>query len=376
MKYNKNIGAFLKETAASLGFALPPALAVGACTDFGAAGGIMTAVVSLLFSRRISFPGFLLIYLSFTAVAFTGTFGAALSGLVAGVIVIFSEKLLKKYGGIKIPDSVAGGLMLGTAFSLTALFTTHYFGIGASGRTVIEIIGDYVSRGFHANWRGVLYGTITMVIMITFPRAFKKTGKWLNAALLSLIVTSFMTYLLNPSYMPTAINEIGAYSPSDIFRFPAFEGFRASFLPFCFINAVAIALVIISAMRSSESRSCNSAGAGNIISSVFGGVAFAPGKDTPECGFPARITAIAVIIILYFCGMAERIPIHSLAVVIIVGAWQWVDWHRIATGFREKKYGIILFIVSAASVSLVWPSAVITAIFIAALIINRKKQTS
>ena len=88
--------------------------------------------------------------------------------------------LSKKFKNYKLNTAVKSALSLSLAFSVTALLTTHYFGIGAEGFTVIEILKTYRSLGFHPNWRGVFYGTITLFCMITYPFKFKKANKYLQ----------------------------------------------------------------------------------------------------------------------------------------------------------------------------------------------------
>ena len=59
---------------------------------------------------------------------------------------------------------------------MTILQTNNYFGINATGVSAVDMLLSYRSFGFHANWRTVLYGTIVLVLMITYPRKFKKAS--------------------------------------------------------------------------------------------------------------------------------------------------------------------------------------------------------
>ena len=56
------------------------------------------------------------------------------------------ELLNKKFKSYKIDPAIKGALYLSLAFSVTALLTTHYFGIGAEGFTVIEILKTCMER--------------------------------------------------------------------------------------------------------------------------------------------------------------------------------------------------------------------------------------
>ena len=66
--------------------------------------------------------------------------------VIGGALFYFAFS--KKFKEATIHPAVFGGLSLGLAFSVTALLTTHYFGIGAEGFTVIEILKTYRSLGF------------------------------------------------------------------------------------------------------------------------------------------------------------------------------------------------------------------------------------
>ena len=62
---------------------------------------------------------------------------------------------------------------------MTILQTNNYFGINATGVSAVDMLLSYRSFGFHANWRTVLYGTIVLVLMITYRVNLKSfTGKY------------------------------------------------------------------------------------------------------------------------------------------------------------------------------------------------------
>ncbi len=233
---------------------------------------------------------------------------------------------------------VAVAIMLASAISVTVLDTTHYFGIGATGNIVGEMIDSYLSLGFHPNWRDVLYGTIVLVIMVTYPRKFKKADGVVRAPFIGLVFTLILNYFLNPSDMITAINEVGAYSfaPSTLL-FPAFRGglslvgLISSGIALFVINAYAVSL------EKGNSLEYTVSGGANILGSFFGGafVPFCPRthKSISFSGIPA---AILTVIILVLCkDYVARIPVAACAVILIVGAWQSVKWGDIKKAFID-----------------------------------------
>ena len=125
--------------------------------------------------------------------------------LLAGAALYFllSIPALKKTDGFfglsSLPLSCRLGVSAGLAFSVTALLTTYYFGIGATGATVLEMLKNYRYLGFHPNWRGVFYGTITLFAMITYPFKFKKLSQYLPAEVVSLFIPFALNVVLNPN---------------------------------------------------------------------------------------------------------------------------------------------------------------------------------
>lgn len=248
----------------------------------------------------------------------------------------------------------AAGITVMLAFCATALFTTDYFGIGASGTTVSEILRSYRYLGFHPNWRGVLYGTITLVIMITYPRAFKKLKERLPAPAVAAAVPYILNLFLNPDPNTTYINE-----PASLYDGLGFTiAFSVTGAAYAFSGALAAAL-ILQIYRNGEKAL------------VFG----APKLHNIRCesgktGFSAvavyAVITLAAVFILK--PVFVRIPAHSLAVVLIAAAWQSVDWKNIAAAFRKGfipwlfvvlTFGCIFVLDAAAAVLLAFLISVI-----------------
>ena len=250
---------------------LPFSLSAAIFTGLNFYGVLLIAAVLLFYILKTTDKKIMPAFSVFLIIMFVsesmGTVATYISLAIAGVVSVsfffFCERF--KIGS----NAVTAGFSLATALTVTVLLTTHYFGIGARGINVREMIASYLSLGFHPNWRGVLYGTVVMVIMITFPRKFKKFCSVVKAPFIAIVVTLVLNFFLNPSYMVTAINEIGNF---------ASESFTPSF-----------------------------------ALDIFG-----------------------------------RIPVHSLAVVMIVGAWESVKWGEIKKAF-SSPVSIICFAVTVIS---------------------------
>lgn len=256
------------KTISLLTAVIPFSLSAAVFTGTGFYGMLLIAVAFLIYvlkaSDKKNMPAFsvflVLLFISQRAGETSVYLAIAVAGAVSGLYFYFSDNFKIR------SNAVTSGFSLATALTVTVLLTTHYFGIGASGTDVREMIASYLSLGFHPNWRGVLYGTVVMVIMITFPRKFKKFCSVIKAPFIALAVTLILNCFLNPPYMVTAINEIGNF---------AFESVTPSF-----------------------------------ALDIFG-----------------------------------RIPVHSLAVVMIVGAWESVKWGDIKKAF-SSPVSIICFAVT------------------------------
>lgn len=242
---------------------------------------------------------------------------------------------------------IAAGITLILAFCATALFTTDYFGIGATGSTVYEILRSYRYLGFHANWRGVLYGTITLVIMITYPRAFKTLKSYLPAPAVALGVPYVLNLFLNPNSATTYINEpIALYN-----GLPSFSTFSVAGIFYALLGGLAFSLIL------------------QIYKEKDGGLFYGAPKlhtilyERADFSFYSAFLYSFMMLAAAFLlkPIFLRIPIHSLAVVLIVAAWQSVEWKGIGKAFKNGfipwflvvfTFGLILVFNAALSIVL------------------------
>lgn len=311
------------------------------CSGIGIAGGMIACaaaclLVSVKKTRLIMpvFTSYLIVTQTFKEYgASTAAAAIGLSGVLL-ILVALTGFDFKKV----VFKPVAIAIMLASAISVTVLDTTHYFGIGATGNTVGEMIDSYLSLGFHPNWRGILYGTIVMVIMITYPRKFKKADGIVRAPLIGLAAALILNFFLNPADMITAIDEVGVYSFStDKLLFPAFSdgfsfiGLLSSGLALFVINAYSVSL------EKGNSLEFAVAGGVNVLGSFVSGafIPFCPRthRNISLSGIPAAVVTVAVLVLCR--DYVARIPVAACAVVLIVGAWQSVRWGDIKKSFID-----------------------------------------
>ncbi|MGN0547715.1 MAG: hypothetical protein ACI4I3_10315 [Acutalibacteraceae bacterium] len=352
--FNKNnINSYLNNTVLILTTVFPLALSMGVCSSIGAFAGIFFSIIASIFADepKMKMP----IYTAFLIISYTfngfGLSTLSLSIVISGLLLIICSFFCKKLK-IALYSPFTSAVMLATALTVTVLFTTDYFGIGADGNTVTEMLASYRSLGFHPNWRGVLYGTIVMVIMITFPRKFKKFCKTVNASFIALALTLILNLFLNPPFMKTAINEIGASSlsiSSSIILPNLFEFGKPDILA-AVLSGIAMVIPCLFILMSNNAEKKDYI-AGGVSNCIFG---FSCSMPVPTLNkkkkLASGITAATIIALFFMFGssLIERIPVHSCAVVLIVGAWQSISGLKLKNTF-SNAVSIICFVLCLAS---------------------------
>lgn len=320
----------------------PFSLAVGACSGFGLVGGAVSAVVCLVFGAVCGcafFPTWLALLPVFL-LAFR--FGAGCAGtavLLGGAFTCLLSFMPRAARERMTHPAVRTGFLIAAAFVTTALQTTNYFGIGAVGGTVREIIADYVSLGFHANWRGVLYGTIAMVLLITYPRKFKTLRKKIAPAFVVLLIVFPLHLLLVPHAEGSPINEIGRMNLAAAADGMFLRGaFTKEAIPLILCSALSLALLTDSALSDARLRQLSGV---RLCAGFFGA---APcDTDGEKRGRLSALTAAAVTAALYLLPGMSRFPVHALAVILIVTAWQSVPWGGVRRAFSSVRGALLFF---------------------------------
>lgn len=283
------------------------------------------------------------------------------SVIVGGLTFLALSKKFKNY---KINTAITSALKLSLAFSVTALLTTHYFGIGAEGFTVIEILKTYRSLGFHPNWRGVFYGTITLFCMITYPFKFRKANKYLPAECFSLLLPLVLNLILNPQENYTPINELSRnfdfITKSDLsFFLPSFST-EFDFSMQSYVNAFQSAFSVgaLLLLFNSKNKRADSTGVASVLNGIPGGF---PVRNYKIRGYSLTSAIVSVFLIVYSCFFLDdilmRIPLHSAAVVLIVNAWKQVPFGDLAKSFKNG-------VLSTATIFILFITSIATNIFI------------
>ena len=319
--------------------------------------GILAIVYKLDYSVPL-FPVIFSFMLTLCAAKETGLAGAVVAPVLGGLIALLLCKVRPVKNALD-KGAFIPAMMVAVALAATVLVTTDYFGIGADGKTVIDMLKNYRSLGFHPNWRGILYGTITMVIMITYPRKFKKAGKTVSALFVALIATYLLNFALVPkgAVLTFEVNrpvfEIASFKTID---FSSLAGVKPVILTLIYAAAQSLAFILAGNDSPAGRETIYPLVAEVIVPAMFGftipGRIEKSGRETVKGLICAALLAATMLLTKCFSGL----PVPTAAVIIIVAAWQALDKSRFK-GIFARKVNIPLFVGTIALSLLVNPAA-------------------
>lgn len=356
-----------------IGFGLTAAALIGsycvcACAALGQ--GLLSVLlccavcvfVSLKLKNGVYAPDAFLLLPMFYIFSVLSPVSACISVLSGAFVFIGLRKILKDR---KIPDAVITGAVLSLAVGVTILLTNHYFGIGATGETPFEMLKSFRSLGFHPNFRGLLYGTITLFTMITYPFKFRKLNKYIPAEFITVLIPFILNLFLNPQKELTTINEAEFLSVTETLKNASlyFTEFSASEIPLIIKNALALGVILFGYSSFNNSSDNNSMFIANALS---GGLSGLPVRRFSVRGYGkiSAVTAFAVTVVsvLIFPNLFSRLPMHCVGSMLIVSAWQSVPYKSLAGVFRKKDV-ISIFIFALCTVPFI-SSDIFTAVIV------------
>ena len=259
--------------------------------------------------------------------------------MVGGVLIYcLLSKIIKRNDRTK---SIIAWITLILALVATVILTNQYFGIGASGSTAIEMLKSYRSLGFHPHFRGLLYGTITLFAMITYPFKFRKLNKILPAEFMTLLVPLILNLFLNPNRELTTVNEAGAlffgHHP-----YPTPLGASMS------LESTSIAPILLGCLYlgfvlflRSDAKDVSRNALVNLTASLL---SFSPVRQFNITSY-SRLSAIVTIFVsgvvfFLFPDVLSRIPMHCVGALLIVSAWQQVPYKNLSLLFKKSDKGV------------------------------------
>lgn len=346
------------------------ALSVGACTGYGIVSVNITAILGAVIFRIDSntnlMPIITFAMISIFALNKIGLPLSLISFAAGGLIALLCDTFTKAKSVVKSPAFMASA-SLATAITTTVLITTDYFGIGATGYTVIKMLKSYLSLGFHPNWRTILYGTIVMVIMITFPRKFKKGMKIVSASFIAVVFCYLLNFILIPKGTVSPIITL----PTPEFKLDSFTsiGNINGINAISIIYAITIALATACCYLMAQSEKKISKNIYSIISPLLLGYAI-PCEETHDKTelVYGIISGVLIAITMAVTKCFATLPLSCCAVLLIVTAWQQLDKENTKATFK-KPLSIVVFIITVIiSVIINIPVGLVIAFILSAII--------
>lgn len=327
------------------GFGLTAAGSIGLyclCLSAALNQGVFVALIGIILFTVFSIekdyiytPSPLFAVIFFFLLQFNSFAGAVISLALGGYICLILNKLTK---GKKLPDFVSGGCFIGLALCATILFTNTYFGIGASGFTPLEMLESYRSLGFHPDFRGLLYGTITLFTMITYPFKFRKLKNIIPAEFITVAIPFVLNLILNPNSEHTTTNE---YSMVD-FNSNMFDYTDISVVWGLISTGIATGFILYALLQNHQ------------VNKQYGFFAVQP---TIPCGTrhykiiaPLVTIIISTAIILLCPSLISRLPLPCAGAMLIVSAWQQTSFKPLSATLKQKSvFKLLLLILCSAS---------------------------
>ncbi len=248
----------------------------------------------------------------------------SVTSIIFGAVLFAVFK--KRFSGISVSKAVIKTLKIALALCATVLFTNLYFGIGSQGNTPVQMLKSYISLGFHPHFTGLLTGTITLFMMITYPFKFKKLNKYLPAEFISLAVPFAINILLNPEKEMTTVNEAHFFRPllsTDFLRLFSYDGNLQGLIFKTVIGGLLFAFCFFIIFYEHPEKKALRLAFPQITAAVF---SFLPVNSKKSHSVALHVSIISAVLCFAACvclpSLLCRIPLHSVGALLIVSSWQ------------------------------------------------------
>ncbi|MGF7142920.1 SulP family sulfate permease [Anaerotaenia torta] len=357
--------------------ALPLSIALALASGVTPEKGLYTAIVagfviSFLGGSRVQISGPTAAFATIVAgiVAKNGMEGLAAATIMAGILLIIMGLL--RFGRLLrfIPYTITTGFTLGIAVTIFIGQIRDFFGLtlhSSPVETLEKLVVCVESIGTVNGW-ALLVGAVSLAILILWP---KINGR-IPASLIAVLVASAMVKLLD-----LEVNTIGSLyeisSRPPVFQLPKMN---ITMINTMFPDAVTIAVlagvesllscVVADGMTGSRHRSnmeLIAQGAGNICSSLFGGIpatgAIARtaanvknGGRTPIAGMVHSVVLLLILVVLM--PYAALIPMPTIAAILFVVAYNMSEWREFVSLVKKSPKSDILVLVATFSLTVIF----------------------
>ena len=135
------------------------------------------------------------------------------AALAVGMLLLSAaqgEKARRSRMKLAPPKALYPAVTIGAAVIMTLYQCAGYFGTGAQGAGMFALLRSYRNLGFHPNWRTVLFSTIMMVVLITWPRKFPRLSKALPSGFVGILIVTMLNMSLYWNPARSSVPELDA----------------------------------------------------------------------------------------------------------------------------------------------------------------------
>lgn len=370
-----NVRALTKDLFAGLtaaAVALPLALAFGVSSGADAAAGLITAIISgfviSAFSGayyQISGPTGAMSAILISVTAKYHLEGVFLATLLAGILLIFAGIFHLGRLTAFIPSPVITGFTSGIAVIIALGQLDNLLGVRSTGESALARLASLRDAGHSLNFSSLAIGAFVIIFMLLFP---KKLGAAVPASLVGIAAATILAAVLGldadtVGEIPKTLVPDRRLTPPDITP-GAIANLVLPSISIASLGMVESLMCGASAgrmtgVRLDNDRELVAQGIGNLLLPFFGGIpataAIARTSVAIKSGAKTRLTGIfhaaGLLLTLFFLGPAmSKIPLASLAGVLVVTAWRMNDLESIRFIFsRNFKGGILKYLITMVS---------------------------
>ncbi len=357
--------------------ALPLSIALALASGVTPEKGLYTAIVagfviSFLGGSRVQISGPTAAFATIVAgiVARSGMDGLIMATILAGIILIIIGLL--RFGNLIrfIPYTITTGFTLGIAVTILIGQIKDFLGLTIPHPAVEtpEKLKAVVENFHTMNWQAFLIGTISLAILVLWPKINKK----IPASLIAVIVAAVIVKLFQMN-----VNTIGSlYTISSKLPVPHIPAFQIStirdVLPDAFTIAILagieslLSCVVADGMIGSRHRSnmeLVAQGAGNLCSAIFGGIPatgaiartaanIKNGGRTPVAGMVHSVVLLLILVLLM--PYAALIPMPAIAAILFVVAYNMSEWREFAALIKTSPKSDIIVMVTTFGLTVIF----------------------
>ncbi|MEA2345155.1 MAG: sulfate permease, SulP family, partial [Thermoanaerobaculia bacterium] len=352
--------------------ALPLALAFAIASGVPPERGLYTAIIagflisSLGGSRvQIGGPTGAFVVIVYGIVAKYGYDGLVLCTIIAGIILIVMG--LTRMGALIkfIPYPVITGFTSGIAVIIFSSQVKDFLGLkmGAVPPDFVEKWTAYAGHIGSAGWTTVGVAMGTLIVLIVWP----KISRMVPAPFVAMILATLAVQLfaLPVETIGSRFGSVPSSLPAPHLPNIPWNNMRELISPSITIALLAAIESLLSAVvadgmigtRHKSNMELVAQGVANIASPIFGGIPatgaiartatnIRSGGRTPLAGI---VHALTLMLILVFAGQwAAKVPLASLAAILVVVAYHMSEWRSFAGLLRAPKSDIFVLIVTFA----------------------------